>query len=248
MESREQPRERALTGLLVIFFLALVWAGAIVMWYWPNHKPKEHFDSNGLNLSEVPASGPPARRNAVASGVNPIETATSEPKPSWAKPEWAQPFQKKGVVERPEWKTAALSFVRLANKPRYRNSPVLRLWAQDFRAYPDLRLFGGIYAKSHDLKGFVVATLRSSNFAKMLRKYGNTRDVHDFFMDLMAQPGVADSSRALIEDPDVFKSVKDLSIAGLPPLGQLMAAGAKGTTPVPENEAIKRFLQETRQK
>ena len=247
MENREQPRERSLTGLLVIFFLALVWLGAIVMWYWPSHKPVEHFDANGLNLSEVPSPDAQARRMASA---DPVETSLStqpDLKPSWAKPEWARPFQTR-VTEKPEWKTAAMSFVRLANTPRYRNSIVLRLWAQDFAAYPDLRLFAGIYAKSHDLKGFVVAVLRSSNFAKMLRKYGNTRDVHDFFMDLMAAPGVADSSRALIEDPAVFRSIKDLSISGLPPLGEMMTAGAKGVAPTVNNEAIQRYLHDTGQR
>lgn len=248
MDSREQPRERALTGLLIIFFLALVWAGAIVMWYWPSQKGTEHYDANGLNLSEVPT--PEAARKRSPSPLpedSPSEALSPDSKPSWAKPEWARPFQPR-VSEKPEWRRAAVSFVRLANVPKYRNSTVLHLWAQDFAAYPDLKLYAGIYGNSHDLKGFIVAVLRSGNFAKMLRKYGNTRDVHDFFMDLMAQPGVADSTRALIDDHAVFQSIKNISMPGLPSLGQMMTAGAKGTTLAPNNEAIQRYLQETQQR
>src|SRR6185436_5892419 len=122
MSSREPPRERALTGLIIIFFLVLVWAGGWVMWYRPVAPGKERLDGSGLNLSQAPALD--KRGTRPAPGPVPIGP---EAAPGWMRPP-SLPTEPRAAAprtaERPEWKTAASSFMRLANEPKYRRSRV----------------------------------------------------------------------------------------------------------------------------
>lgn len=241
MEPREPTsRSRTQIGWMILAAVLLADAG-LALWWWSGRLQRENVDASGLNLAEAPK---PDALPAVPIQTPPsVVTSYSNPFASNAKParSAAPPLR---VAERPEWAEASASFLRLAQQPKYRQSPVLKNWAKDFMAYPDLRAIGRKYARDRDLSFFTVSVLRSTNFAKMLWKYGPSPDVKNFFTDLMAAPGVGASSRALFEDRNVMNSVKDLTIPGLPSLGQMMGNGGQGQTPQTNDAALLKFMQE----
>jgi len=233
-----QGHGRSKIGWIILIVVVLADVG-LEVWFWPGQKEREDYDASGLNMLEAPAPEPvpfvqPASQTPAVN-LNPV-FSPSRPVSSTAFPAH--------VVERPEWVQAASSFYHLAQQSKYRRSLVLNSWAQDFTAYPDLRAIGQKYAWDHDLAFFTVSVLRSTNFAKMLKKYGSSPDVKNFYMDLMSAPGVATSSRALFEDPNVMNSVKDLTIPGMPSLGQMMQNGAQNRTSSSNNSALRKMLQD----
>jgi len=126
---------------------------------------------------------------------------------------------------------AAGAFISLERSPRFRSSPVLRQWDRDFLSYPDLRAINNKYWKDRDALSFVVSTLRSPNFGRLVKSHAQSQDVQRFVLALIQAPSVVASVRFLGQDKSVLSAMQRLTIPGLPPLGALMGPGGNAALP-----------------
>lgn len=218
----QTPISKSHAGLVALLVVLLVDVGLFLWWWqWRRAAPPEDYSAEGLDMAvgERPREqSPPASEPASKAPYAPL-LALKEPLGPAAPRAGARSEARRSLAR------AASSFLALQRKPRYRKSPVIREWTRDFLACPDLKEINRRYWRDRDPAAFIVATLRSPSFAKMLKRYAASPDLSAFVQELMASPGVMASGRALMEDKNVLAAAKDLTLPGLPPLGALMAAG-----------------------
>ncbi|MBI3549316.1 MAG: hypothetical protein HY078_09780 [Elusimicrobia bacterium] len=246
---------------IVLFLLA---DGGIAFWYWQSRSngsdeytqskqklwiPSQPQDSPGP-LSRLPQpqaqpAHPTDSLNMISNSKSPFGRPQNRPQTQPGQPpaqnqEDADYAGRGGTLDQ-----AAGELIRYQHTPAFRNSKALMGWSREFRSYKDLNKVNSDYWKTRDAMSFVLGTVRSPNFAKMLKKYATSSDLGKAAKDLLYKPAVQHASMMLVKNPVVFNAIKDVTLPGLPSVRVLMAMGdaqEKGKSPL-ELPEVQQYLQ-----
>lgn len=226
----KRGRNPTVWTLVLLFILADIGIG---LWLWDRYQTSQKTYSNsGLNVRYLPEQvNAPTPQRAIDEGRETLAFRDKSglsmiPQETYLKLDRAGQVK---VADRRVYKSlwkGARAFVKMAGQSRYRHTKAINEWSSDFRTYPDLAGMAVRFQQDKDIHLFLSSVVRSQNFAKMIRRYGSSPDVQNFYKDALKNREIAEAAQAFFEDKNIFHSVQAMKLPGLPSIGALMAAGA----------------------
>ncbi|MBI4386535.1 MAG: hypothetical protein HY551_04075 [Elusimicrobia bacterium] len=244
-------RSNSSVGMIALLLIVLVDI-ALLAWFW--YRRQNSQDNYGNTAMTLPVVQPVEPITPLF--LPPGTEADSHPGPPGPAAPHARVVEGSRSVSAPpdvlRGQTAARvtlprtssAFIHLQRQDKYRKSKALRAWRRDFLAYPDLAQINRKYWRDRDAGAFIVATLKSPNFASLFKRYATRSELRDFTREMISAPGVLAEAQPLLTNPSVMAAAKNFSIPGLPPLGNLMNLGQRFSTD--EAQALREMEKDPR--